>query len=153
MFIAYYCVTEIVSTKKFFSKILTLAPHWILHPQSTADRIDQVATHASFSGPLATVGCIMILLSCGMAMSYQARFYNKCLSMNIFFIYRVTVVIAKLDWVDFDVPSLCLTTKPILPNSNLPQQMLAESGTSRFKSTQPRLATTSVSLKNNPPFH
>ena len=54
--------------------------------------------------------------------------------------YRVTLVVSYLGWVDFDlcVPSSCPPAQPVLPNSNLPKQNLADSGTTKSKSTQPR---------------
>ena len=62
--------------------------------------------------------------------------------------YRVTLVVADLGWVDFDsdVPSSCPAAQPVLPNPHWPQQNRADIGTSKYKSTQPRSATTSVTL-------
>ena len=55
-------------------------------------------------------------------------------------LYRVTLVVAYLGcvYLDLDVPSPCPHTQPVLPNSHLPNQNPADSGTSKFKSTQPR---------------
>ena len=62
--------------------------------------------------------------------------------------YRVTLVVADHAWLDFDldVPSSCLATQPVLPISQLPLQNFADNGTSKFESTQPRSASTSVIL-------
>ena len=62
--------------------------------------------------------------------------------------YRVTLVVADLGWVDFDfyVPSSCIAALPVLLNSLLPQQNWADSKITKFKSTQPRSTTTSVTL-------
>ena len=56
------------------------------------------------------------------------------------------MVVADLGWVDFDsdVPSSCPAAQPVLPNPHWPQQNRADIGTSKYKSTQPRSATTSV---------
>ena len=52
---------------------------------------------------------------------------------------RVTLVVAYLGWVDFDldVPLFCLATQPVLPNSHWPKQNWTDGGTSKFMSTQP----------------
>ena len=62
----------------------------------------------------------------------------------------MTLVVADLGWVDFDsdVPSSCPAAQPVLPNPHWPQQNRADIGTSKYKSTQPRSATTSVTLYN-----
>ena len=66
--------------------LFELHTRWIHLLQSTADRINKVATHASMSGPLATLGCIAILLSCSMAMNYHVRFH--ILSSQLIMIYH-----------------------------------------------------------------
>ena len=45
-------------------------------------------------------------------------------------LYRVTLVVSDLGWVDFDfyVPSSCLAALPVLPNSQLPKQNWASMG-------------------------
>ena len=57
-------------------------------------------------------------------------------------------MVADLGWVDFDfkVSSSCLAAKPVLSNSHLFQQNLADSVTSEFESTQPMSATNSITL-------
>ena len=57
-------------------------------------------------------------------------------------------MVEDLGWVDFDsdVPSSCPAAQPVLPNPHWPQQNQADIGTSKNKSTQPRSATTSVTL-------
>ena len=64
------------------------------------------------------------------------------------FVHRVTLVVTDLIWVDFylNVPSSCLSAQPVLPHFQLPQKNWADSGTSEFKSTQPRSFTTRVTL-------
>ena len=44
---------------------------------------------------------------------------------------RVTLVVAYLGWVDFDldVPLFCLATQPVLPNSHWPKQNWTDGGT------------------------
>ena len=74
--------------------------------------------------------------------------YNFLGHSNIFYVYRATLVVVDLGWVDFDsdVPSSCPAAQPVLPNPHWPQQNREDIGTSKYKSTQPRSATTSVTL-------
>ena len=50
----------------------------------------------------------------------------------IYSIYRVTLVVADLGWVDFDsdIPSSSPAAQPVLPNPHWPQQNQADIGTS-----------------------
>ena len=68
--------------------------------------------------------------------------------MKVAFQYKATLVVTDPGWVDLDfyVPSSCLAALPVLPISQLPQQNWADIGTSKFMSTQPRSATSSVTL-------